>query len=111
MTRTKNIRRKKQAGKAIDEFRTYKKTGHPAHAYRRIKNKYKASLFTHDEYIKETRIHTIHLHKNINPDDDEPSFVQPLPVIDTIDSFIQDKKYKNWRIAKEDKETLGKIEK
>lgn len=92
-----------------EEFKRNKKTGHPSLPIAKTRRMTDAIGFTHDD--DETHTKKYKMKKNINPKENRQMFVKVSLERQKNSSYKDEPKYKDFRIAKEDREVIDKIKK
>lgn len=94
--------RKKQTR---NEFRKYKKNGHPAYIYEKVGDKFRFLGITHSdvgEGVTKKRLEV-----NPNPEDKKPVYMKKTSEIDKVNRFGNVKK--GWKLSEKDFEKVKKI--
>lgn len=86
-------------------FRKNKATEHPAYTYSKKDGKYQYVSVTHSDNYNEKP--TIPLHKNPNPKDDKKAYILPTPYEAPENDF--GRRYKGWKIDKQDNQKFNKV--
>lgn len=96
--------RKKRFTQSRNEFRDYKKSGHPAYIYQRVGNEYRFLGVTHSPVTRGMK--NIKLDKNPNPFDRETAYIKPNSEKDKTTSFGEVKR--GWKLSLSDKEKVSR---
>lgn len=88
-----------------NEFRKYKKSGHPAYIYEKIGDEFIFLGITHNSVGEGTT--KIRLEASPNPEDKKTTYMKKTPEIDKTNRFGSVKK--GWKLSEKDKEKVKKI--
>jgi len=100
------LRSKKMARKQPrDEFRKYKKSGHPAYIFEKVGDEFRFLGITHSKIDKGTT--NIELEKNPDPEDNGTAYIKTKSEQDKQNRFGEAKK--KWKFHPNDKKKVAKI--
>lgn len=98
---------KKEVVRPRDEFRTYKKSGHPAYIYEKVGGKYKFLGITESPVTQGVK--NIKLEQNPEPDNPEHAYIKTKYEVNSENQFKERKK--GWELTPSDKEKIKKYKK
>ena len=96
--------RKKRFTQSRNEFRDYKKSGHPTYIYQRVGKEFRFVGITHSAITSGMK--NIPLDKNPNPADSRKSYFRPEARKDKATSFGEIKR--GWKLSPSDKEKVSR---
>ncbi len=88
-----------------DEFRKYKKSGHPAYIFEKVGDEFRFLGITHSKIDKGTT--NIELEKNPDPEDNGTAYIKIKSEQDKQNRFGEAKK--KWKLHSNDKKKVAKI--